>query len=323
MMNSNNYRYMCIVLLSGAICGCSTLGSLAESTNATSVIPGHRIPALETGAVPQGLSYWEDKNLLLISYYFTDGRASQIVSMDWKTGAVMQTTVLKELDGSDHCGHVGGIEISDSNLWIASDAYLYRYDLNDFIQNEQATALAKYKTEATEEVAFCTAYEGTIWAGEFSLGNKYPTHPNHHLTARDGTERGGWVIGQTPATGECKMILSIPDRAQDIQFRNEHIILSRSYGRRNSSSIEFYTNPLTEKPHRTVETSMGKEVPLWFLDASNLLHTITLPPMTENIEIIDEQLVVLFESGAKKYRRFGKQPTDHFLLINTDDILSP
>lgn len=308
--------------------GCRMPATQGEQTQSPSREVGHQIPGLQDGAIPQGLAYLPDHNLLLISYYHTDGRPSVIRSMDWKTGEVKHSTELREMDSAPHCGHVGGIAADAVNLWIASDAYLYHYDLNDILEHDQAVATAAYKTEATEEVAFCAVHNELIWAGEFALKNKYPTDPAHHLIDRTGASRGGWVsahasdaLQSTREPARASHALSIPDKTQGIHFMDEHIILSRSYGRRGWSVIEVYKHPLSEEPHQIAPTSSGEDVPLWFLDGSNLLHAIALPPMTENIEMIDGQLVILFESGTKKYRKFGRDPQDHFMILNLNEWL--
>ena len=175
----------------------------------------------------------------------------------------------------------------------------------------------RFATEATYEVAFCSVYDGQVWAGEFALDDKYPTDPAHHLTARDGEARRGWISAYDPLQGfeHPQRVLSIPDRAQGMFATEDYIYLSISYGRRYRSSLEIHRNPLSEPPHRIVQTSKGQDVPLWFLDGKNHLRSIDLPPMSQNIIIIDEQVAVLFESGAPKFRWFGKKPLDHIVLL--------
>jgi hypothetical protein len=187
--------------------------------------------------------------------------------------------------------------------------------------------LEKYKTEATEEVAFCAQDGETTWVGEFALKGKYPTHANHHMGGRSGSLRSGWMIshdftkGSPESRASSIKVLSIPDRTQGIAFSKDYIFLSCSYGRRVSSTIEVYRNPLAETPHQTVRTSTEEDVPCWFLDNENLVNAIKLPPMSENIQLIDDQLVVLFESGAKKYRWLGKSPQNHLLLLNIEELI--
>lgn len=283
---------------------------------------GPVIPGLNQGAVPQGMSYWPEKDLLFTSHYFDSQTPSRIVSMDWKTGKALHTVKLQEPDGQPHYGHVGGIVIDASDLWMASDAFLYRYDLKNLTASDAASATARFKTEATLEVAFCAAHGGKIWAGEFALDGKYPTDPTHDLVARDGQLRHGWICGYDPAKGFAtpEQILSIPDRAQGMAATDDFIFLSRSYGRGHRSSIEIFRNPLGHPPHQTVKTSQGDEVPLWFLDGKNHVRSIDLPPMAENVALINGKLTVLFESGAKKFRWFGKNPLDHILLLNLPEL---
>lgn len=318
---------VCVLAFALILSGCRLPGVTYKNPPPPQTEIGHEIPGLKDGAVPQGLAYLSDQNLLLISYYHTDGRPSVIRVMDWMTGQVTHKVELLEIDNTPHCGHVGGIAVASSNLWIASDAYLYQFDLNDILQRDRAVAISAYRTEATEEVAFCTYRNEALWAGEFSLKTKFPTPAEHHLSDREGARRGGWISAHTYASLQVdgmpatpSKALSIPDKTQDAQFTDEYIILSRSYGRRSSSVIEVYKNPLTEAPHRIVQTHQGSDIPLWFLDGSNLVHAITLPPMTENIEIIDNRLVILFESGAKKYRRFGRAPQDRFMILNLNEL---
>ena len=283
---------------------------------------GPVIPGLNQGAIPQGMDHWPEQNLLFTSHYFDPKAPSCIVAMDWETGKAQRTINLQEPTGQSHSGHVGGIVVDSSNLWIASDAFLYRNNLKTLAAGDTAPAAARFKTEATIEVAFCSAHGGKIWAGEFALKGKYPTHPSHHLVARDGTLRHGWICGYDPAKGFAtpEQLLSIPDRAQGMVATADFVFLSLSYGRRYRSSIEIFRNPLAQPPHRTVQTSRGDEVPLWFLDGKNHVRSIDLPPMAENIAIIDGKLAVLFESGAGKFKRFGKKPLDHILLLDLQEL---
>ena len=166
-------------------------------------------------------------------------------------------------------------------------------------------------------MAFCAVYDGQVWAGEFAHGDKYPTDPSHHLTARDGTSRRGWISAYDPSGDfeRPERVISVPDHAQGMAATGDYVFLSISYGRRYRSSVAVYRNPLADPPHRRVRTSQGAEVPLWFLDGENLVRTIDLPPQSQNLVLIDGRLAVLFESGASKYRFFGGKPLDYILLL--------
>lgn len=245
-----------MVLLSIAAMACSTQDvpepkllqtdprPLAESLR---IPEGYRtgpvVAGLEQGAIPQGLVYLPQKQLMLTSHYFDDHRPSCVVSTDWETGRTLNTFQLLEPDGQPHFGHVGGLVVGHSNLWIASDGFLYRGRLVDCAEPAGTTfqTLEKIKTECSNEVAFCSFFYDRIRAGEFALGNKYATPATHHLAALDGSDRHGWVCGYDPPEGfdRPEYVLSIPDRAQGMLLKDNYIFLSLSYGRRNRSSIDL------------------------------------------------------------------------------------
>lgn len=318
------------VILPLSLVGCvSNSGTQISPSNARSLkLPkyataGHAIPLLDTGAVPQGMTYHEEKNLLLTSYYYKKEVPSCISVMDYTAGDVLHHADLMEPDGSMHYGHVGGLVIESTNLWVASDAYLYRYNLKDMLSNTNVSAQARFKTEAALEVAFCSFYENMVWAGEFALADEYPTASEHRLAARDGTAHRAWICGYDPRKGfevAPQRVLSIPDRVQAMVATSDYIFLSRSYGRRNRSSLEIYHNPLKKAPHQTVQTSKDEAVPLWFLDGENHVRSIDLPPMAENMTLVDGKMEVLFESGADAFKWFGKTPLRHILMLQLEEL---
>ena len=286
---------------------------------------GPVVAGLTQGAVPQGMAKLTASDRVLTSHYADDGGPSLLVLTDWQTGSATGTFQLVEPEGHPHKGHVGGIAADSASLWIASDAYLYRGELDQFTRKPAGgnfQLLQKFTTEATHEVAFCSVYDDRVWAGEFALGDKYPTDPSHHIKARDGSLRRGWISSYDPVKGfdHPEQVLSIPDRAQGMVATEDYIFLSISYGRRNRSTIEIHRNPLADPPHRIVQTSKGVDVPLWFLDGKNHVRSIDLPPMSQNIMLIEGQLAVLSESGASRFRFFGKKPLDYIILLPLEGL---
>ena len=94
------------------------------------------VPGLNEGIVPQGMDVWEEKNLLLISGYFesltnTSGSpSSMLVAVDLKTGEMAGKYCLKNIDGTDHSRHVGGVAITEKNLFLANGGILFRIPLS-------------------------------------------------------------------------------------------------------------------------------------------------------------------------------------------------
>ena len=94
------------------------------------------ISGLKDGACPQGITVYKSdaikdkdesgkdveiepaQNYFFITAYFKD-KASRIYVVGDKTGEVGYVT-LKNIDGSDHTGHVGGIATNGRYLWVCS-----------------------------------------------------------------------------------------------------------------------------------------------------------------------------------------------------------
>lgn len=111
-----------------------------------------------------------------------------------------------------------------------------------------------------------------------------------------------------------KYILTSPNIVQDVEFTEDYIILSRSFGINNDSKLEFYPNMLNKQSHKKINN-----ISLWFLDVPE--KTINILPMSEGISKIDNSLYILFESGALKYKNFCKSPTEYIWKLNIE-ILS-
>ncbi|MFW6011349.1 MAG: hypothetical protein ACOC8Q_02455, partial [Desulfosalsimonas sp.] len=86
------------------------------------------------------------------------------------------------------------------------------------------------------------------------------------------------------------------------------------------SYLSFYRNPLFKKEQDTFRFENGKKVPVWHLDGSNHVKTMTAPPMTEGIANFQGELAVLFESGSDKYRRNARLPQDRIQILDIGTI---
>jgi len=299
---------------------------------------GPVIPGLAEGLVPQGLAYLEDENWLVTVNYMDDGRPGVVSAVDAATGELVKSLVLYEETGAPYTGHAGGIAISDRHVWIASETYLYRILLEDFLAAQDGEEIRfASRIPVPVEAAFATFSEGVLWVGEFYEAGSYPTDPSHHLTNRDGSTYYAWMAGyeldaatdtvspeswdgdpNDPAIPDY--ILSIPEKIQGAVVREDAIILSSSYGRGNNSLLYRYENPTVGPPHASV-TVGGRNLPVWFLDSqaekpSN--SRLTVIPMSEGIADVGDVLYVLFESGANKYRYTTAYIMDRMLMIDLD-----
>jgi hypothetical protein len=123
-------------------------------------------------------------------------------------------------------------------------------------------------------------------------------------------------------TAYPSFFISIPDQVQGAAFTREHIILSRSYGRKNNSLLSVYRIPFHRQPEDYFTLENKTDVPVWHLDCRHHVRTITAPPMTEGIVMVEGALAVLFESAADKYRRTSRFPQDRIHFLDTEKLIS-
>jgi len=288
---------------------------------------GPLVPGLLEGAVPQGLAYAREGNLLLVSAYFDGSTPSALMAVDRESGKLAKTIWLATDEGIPLHGHVGGVASGPKTIWIASDLGVYRYALSDYASAQSGTLLSAKAFFPTAVVASSATYaDGVMWIGEFAYygpgGGRYQTDTSHHLSAPDGELHhalmAGYAVDQQ--TGELELskpeyLLSIPDRVQGMAFVDSGVYLSISYGRRNDSILEEHRNPLDEPPAGRLGSGALAGTPYWFLDSTNRTISLPAPPMMEGLAVSGRRLLLLFESGAERYRYTGRASVDRLYSI--------
>jgi hypothetical protein len=271
---------------------------------------GPVIPGLLQPLVPQGMAYWEEQDLMIISNYMSDDSAGVLTFLKMDTEIQEKTLFLYNSDGTPHKGHLGGLALSRKYLWIASDSGVYSILLENLISTGDREKIYLPKLIETEtKASFATFYDNVLWIGEFTLKNgNYPVSETHHLVTAAGFEHLGWLGGFTLNIVSGKVypdfILSIPDKIQGAVFFENKIVLSESYGRKNYSRLHVYENPLSEPSQKNGDRSF------WFLDGDNKTGEIIIPPMSEAVVLYENNIAVLFESAADKYRDTALFPLD-------------
>ena len=294
------------------------------------------VPGLDEHLVPQGMDIWDEEGLLIISGYFsktTKIDSSVLVAIDLESGKLVGEYYLMNADGSANTSHVGGVAITESNLFISNAQKLHRIPLESIkATGGQGDVQIVESISVPTNASFCNYSAGILWVGDFAHGTDYQTDEYRHMTGRDGNEYSAWAVGYrlSDTASEISdkalsgkdfatpdLILSIPDRIQGFCVVSEkHIALSQSYGRTKNSGILLYDNILDETAHASVNLN-GESVPLWFLDSVTGSKQIIAPPMSEGICELGGKLYILFESGADKYRNDGgKYPTDRVWVMN-------
>lgn len=300
--------------------------------------PSFIIPGLNEYFVPQGMDVWDNRNLLMISGYFSPEDSfpcSVILAIDMKTGRFVGEYYLKNSDGSYHTGHAGGVAVTEKNLFISNSNSILRIPLESFINvGYQGDVYITETIPVPSRASFCNYSGGYLWVGDFYYGKNYPTEDYSHIKNNAGKMYYAWSLGykldensknefssekwnSSLPYATPDVVLSIDQKIQGFTvLSDEYIALSQSYGRNVNSKIYLYDNVLDTAPHRKVSIN-GKDIPLWFLDTTVNCTTYTAMPMSEGITVKDGNLYILFESGADKYRNGGgKNPTDRIWIMD-------
>ncbi len=304
---------------------------------------GLLVPGIDEYMIPQGMDYCEEKGWMIISGYFRTGAdnpysfsSSVISAVDVATGKMVGWYYLNNADGTNYTGHAGGVAVTSKNIFIANSKKLFRIPLSD-LENTQSGGALKFAEAISvpTNASFCNYSGGILWVGDFYYLPDYTTDSYRHITNRDGNPYYAWCVGyklDDTTANEFKAsaivadsyatpdyILSIDDRIQGMTYQKEtgHIVLSRSYGRANNSTLFYFDDVLGTTAHTTT-TLNGVSVPVWFLDSQVDCTSVTAIPMAEGITCIDGKTYVLFESGAKYYAESStsKLPTDRVWVVD-------
>ena len=261
------------------------------------------IPGLYDGFVMQGLDSYEGG--LLVSGYMTDKSASRIYYGDGATG--YKYTALKKTDGSAFKGHSGGIAHNGDYLYIGGSGGVYVFSLTDVTDGDgEATQLGFFETLLN--AAWCEVSGGHLIAGSFWYEPDYTTAEWQHVTTPAGEENHSMIVAfaldptcELGVNPEPVCAISTKMKVQGAAFTSDGIILSTSLGL-SASQLEFHTiDPSTRGSIVVPMGDSSRTVDLYYLDSSTLAHTISAPPMAEEIVVLDGRILIMNESASSKY----------------------
>lgn len=263
------------------------------------------IPGLSSAWVPQGFEYVQDDELYLMCGYMSDGSASRVY-VRTENGDTHYVE-LKNSDGTDYTRHAGGICRNGEFVYLAGRKGVEVFRYEDFLSNKSAVNIGTIA--ADYNIAYCTFYNGYLFAGNFYYPETYETPAEHRITTPAGDRNTSLItVYKADPTSEFGIdptpvaAFSTPDKVQGICFTSDHeIVLSTSYS--IPSSHLYYHNIDTTRCSTAVVC--GAEVPLYYLDSATLTDSVTLPPMSEELVYKDGRVLVLCESACNKYI-FGK-----------------
>ncbi len=277
------------------------------------------IPGLSDGFVPQGMDYDNRTDLFWITGYMDDGSASPVYFVNRTEGELKKTLYLATEDGEAYDGHAGGIAVNRDYVYVAGggDCCMYVYSCDEMMTAEDGASVkaigslsTKYSDEEKVRVSAVGCDGRYLYAVEFYRDPNYSTPENHKYTTPSGernqalalayelvTEGGSFGVEETPA-----FAITLPDMVQGICFGDNTIYTSSSYGTA-FSHVREYDIGLIPTP-QTIQF-MGISMPLYHLDATSLRADHKLPPMSEEIVVLEDTLYTMCESASNKYF-FGK-----------------
>lgn len=258
--------------------------------------------SLEDDLIPQGIC--SICSYIFITCYTTSHNFSRVLIYDLE-GKLFNTVVL------DNKSHVGGIGydsfhqllfICDSHGTVSS--YSFREFIQGNLKSKKSYLVADdslggsiLKEEGRVVCSYLTCFQNKLYVGSFNKRENGLVKVFNIVRKREGI------------CLEFIKEFSVPSKIQGIQFyqdvSNLYLLLSRSYTRVKDSEILLYQ----------------------YLDDIN--HYITpffsfsLPPMLEQITLYQSKnLLLLFESCAKKYRYNAKIVVDHVVSLDLQRVIS-
>lgn len=267
------------------------------------------IPGIHDGFVCQDLDYYDEGSCWFFSGYDASGGPSYIYRRD-ADGTVARLLVMLP-DGSIYDDHGSAITTNSQYAFLASEDGYFVLSASDLASASAGSAVQTISAVDLDITpAFMNIENDTLYAGTFHLIPSYPAPAEHHLIAPDGSENAGVILAYpADANGafgyatQAVYVYSIPDAVQGMaELPDGNIMLSSSYGLTSSHLRTYDVHDAQQGAAFLVD---GREVPLYFLDSTNLVADLVAPPMSEGIESHDGRIWISEESAGNKYL-FGK-----------------
>lgn len=226
----------------------------------------------DTSQCPQGICLTDE--YLLVSSYSSGagGNLGCIHVFDRKSGTYLVTLGMKEKS------HLGGLTFDGENIWVCHSnnstleciPYVFVQRIASDMPQSVVDCSTLFEEFHVSNTPSCISYyEGKIWVA---------THTkllNSQMVAYKITKNG---LRQLES-------YRIPDKVQGVTFDEKgRVYLSTSYGRKNSSYLKVYESveKLDKKPGQPK-------------------IKVEMPPCSEEIDIENDAIYILFESAGEKY----------------------
>lgn len=244
--------------------------------------------------VPQGLTYSDKYNVVLQTSYQSDHDASMLFVVDFKSHKLLKSLKLIDMDGNNNSHHVGGITTDNETVWISNDYEVEEYSLEEILNTTEDTIQSKGVYDLPIRGDFCTYHDGILWIGDFYLKPFYDVPNGNPLLF-------GYKVEDSIHYSLPEVVISLPKMVQGLTFDDDdHFVLTESFTYLINSNFSIYQNVL-EKDSSLNITVNAHKIPYYQLNRENLIKTIKLPPMAEELFYLDDSYYILFESSTDHY----------------------
>ena len=290
--------------------------------------------------VPQGMTYCEALDWILISAYPRSGSASSVVyALDASTGNFVAQFNLYRSAGTALSEHVSGIACSENNLYIADHGSTMSYvpvsELNvangtvkDVIISGTVNLSGELNGANTSYASFAN---GVLWTGNFYIANN--SSYNTMANAASGTIMLGYQLSGASSAAEWAAFSALAgapsyvipldsygiDRVQCATAADEKVYIGTSYGRKYDSRL--YVADLSASGSVSMTVNGRSYQGYTLSNIKNYRHL----PMTEGLFVRDGYMYNVFESAAWQYYGYEPDsvcpyPTDVVWKFSTGDL---
>lgn len=236
---------------------------------------------------PQGLSFVED--YVVISAYSKSHKYNSVLwLLDKKSGKFIKTIVLPTTS------HVGGMAYDPDHqrLWVTttddesasqiSALSLKGIESDNFAKSEKAINFDHQRNlEGVDKSSYMAYYKGSLFVGYFDKEDM------GHLGYFELNDKG-FPVKDGDMGYQATGVYDTPEQVQGLVVLEDKVIFSQSYASKDSKLLTF-KNPGLDK---------------WssFEEGEDQISELVTPPYMQQIVAEDDNLYLLFESSATKYR---------------------
>ncbi|MGX4685605.1 YncE family protein [Vagococcus sp. JNUCC 83] len=261
---------------------------------------------------PQGVTIAGDY-LLISSYSHDKKHHSVIYVLNKKTHDYVKTIILK---GNPH---VGGITYDPvaKNIWVCSSTDNDQAELVAFSMDKLKAYDMKenyipivYDQEITldgiKKSSYVTYHDDALYVGYFSVDHKaiLEKYQFNEDGVFDTTLHGKKELVDDDKTLSPEEKMHVGTQIQGITFYKNYMLLSRSYGDKNSKILVY---------------ELGDDNVFLEKDA---VKVIEAPPYLEQISVSGDKLYTIFESGTQRFRnKKGLTVINYVVPLDLDKLL--